>query len=244
MRNALMAAQFAGTQKGLQRPSTPLSRGIRSRSEAAGTAESDHECARTESARMGGMPQTAAGKRARRRSSKVPARGQGAAGRAGARDGTASEMGPGGRPAWQRKADRYGGLPAQIHATRPPVGCRNDVISRTTSLSESMALAPTARNGPPLGFSPARRGDTMAMPDASRRLAAGQGAGNGVERGRACGWASATPRGRRDIERRDKEGRPSRDIREVPLRRRDPQLHTHVTVFNSVLTERGHIGGP
>src|SRR5277367_3710596 len=45
-----------------------------------------------------------------------------------------------------------------------------------------------------------------------------------------------------DIERRDKQGRVYTDIREVPLQTADPQLHTHVTVFNSVLTESGRIG--
>ncbi len=43
-------------------------------------------------------------------------------------------------------------------------------------------------------------------------------------------------------ERRDREGRAYTDIREVPLQTADPQLHTHVTMFNSVLTDSGHIG--
>ncbi len=59
------------------------------------------------------------------------------------------------------------------------------------------------------------------------------------------GWISFqhyTARPAVDIERRDKEGRAYTDIREVPLQTADPQLHTHVTVLNSVLTESGHIG--
>ena len=59
------------------------------------------------------------------------------------------------------------------------------------------------------------------------------------------GWISFqhyTARPAVDIERRDREGRAYTDIREVPLQTADPQLHTHVTVFNSVLTDSGRIG--
>ena len=59
------------------------------------------------------------------------------------------------------------------------------------------------------------------------------------------GWISFqhyTARPAVDIERHDKEGRAYTDIREVPLQTADPQLHTHVTVFNSVLTESGRVG--
>ena len=72
----------------------------------------------------------------------------------------------------------------------------------------------------------------------------GQGGADGVEPG-ALGWISFqhyTARPAVDIERHDKEGRAYTDIREVPLQTADPQLHTHVTVFNSVLTESGRVG--
>ena len=68
--------------------------------------------------------------------------------------------------------------------------------------------------------------------------------GEGVETGE-LGWISFqhyTARPAVDIERRDREGRAYTDIREVPLQTADPQLHTHVTVFNSVLTDSGRIG--
>jgi hypothetical protein len=71
-----------------------------------------------------------------------------------------------------------------------------------------------------------------------------QGGSDGVEPG-ALGWISFqhyTARPAVDIERHDKEGRAYTDIREVPLQTADPQLHTHVTVFNSVLTESGRVG--
>ena len=72
----------------------------------------------------------------------------------------------------------------------------------------------------------------------------GQGGADGVEPG-ALGWISFqhyTARPAVDIERHDKQGRAYTDIREVPLQTADPQLHTHVTVFNSVLTESGRVG--
>ena len=72
----------------------------------------------------------------------------------------------------------------------------------------------------------------------------GAGGRDGVEPG-TLGWISFqhyTARPAVDIERRDKQGRAYTDIREVPLQTADPQLHTHVTVFNNVLTESGHIG--
>ena len=64
-------------------------------------------------------------------------------------------------------------------------------------------------------------------------------------RDRHSGWIGFqhyTARPAVDIERRDREGRAYTDIREVPLQTADPQLHTHVTVFNSVQTDSGHIG--
>jgi TrwC relaxase len=72
----------------------------------------------------------------------------------------------------------------------------------------------------------------------------GAGGRDGVEPG-TLGWISFqhyTARPAVDIERRDKEGRAYTDIRDVPLQTADPQLHSHVTVFNSILTNSGHIG--
>ena len=54
---------------------------------------------------------------------------------------------------------------------------------------------------------------------------------------------STTPHGRPSISSGGTgQGRAYTDIREVPLQTADPQLHTHVTVLNSVLTDSGRIG--
>ena len=62
---------------------------------------------------------------------------------------------------------------------------------------------------------------------------------------RELGWISFqhyTARPAVDIVRTDAEGRAYTDPREVPLQTADPQLHTHATVFNAVLTESGRLG--
>jgi len=134
----------------------------------------------------------------------------------------------------------------QIHATRPPVGFVDLTFSADKSLSVAWALAPTeAERAALLDIHRHAVADTMAYAETHLGVARrGQGGGDGVEAG-ALGWISFqhyTARPSVDIERRDKEGRAYTDIREVPLQTADPQLHTHVTVFNSVLTESGRIG--
>jgi len=135
----------------------------------------------------------------------------------------------------------------QIHATRPPVGFVDMTFSADKSLSVAWALAPTAAERSALvDIHRHAVADTMAYAETHLGVARrGQGGGDGVEAG-ALGWISFqhyTARPAVDIERRDTQGRAYTDIREVPLQTADPQLHTHVTVLNSVLTDSGHIGG-
>jgi TrwC relaxase/AAA domain len=134
----------------------------------------------------------------------------------------------------------------QIHATRPPVGFVDMTFSADKSLSVAWALAPTAaERAALLDIHRHAVADTMAYAETQLGFARrGQGGGEGAEKGE-LGWISFqhyTARPAVDIERRDKQGRAYTDIREVPLQTADPQLHTHVTVFNSVLTDSGRIG--
>ena len=196
----------------------------------------------------GGVPQTAAGKAlptpivegARKRfkaSLGVPAH----------REATADEFAhlENGRLANGRLID-MADYRRQIHATRPPVGFVDMTFSADKSLSVAWALAPTAaERASLLDIHRHAVADTMAYAEAQLGFARrGQGGGEGVETGE-LGWISFqhyTARPAVDIERRDRQGRAYTDIREVPLQTADPQLHTHVTVFNSVLTDRGRIG--
>ena len=134
----------------------------------------------------------------------------------------------------------------QIHATRPPVGFVDMTFSADKSLSVAWVLAPTeAERAALLDIHRHAVADAMAYAETHLGVARrGQGGGEGVETGE-LGWISFqhyTARPAVDIEQRDKQGRAYTDIREVPLQTADPQLHTHVTVLNSVLTDSGRIG--
>jgi hypothetical protein len=196
----------------------------------------------------GGMPQTAAGKA-------LPAaiiegarkRFEAALGVPTHREATADEITQleNGRLATGRLID-MADYRRQIHATRPPVGFVDMTFSADKSLSVAWALAPTeAERSALVDIHRRAVADTMAYAETHLGVARrGQGGGDGIEAGE-FGWISFqhyTARPAVDIERRDREGRAYTDIREVPLQTADPQLHTHVTVFNSVLTDSGHIG--
>ena len=196
----------------------------------------------------GGMPQTAAGKA-------LPAaivegarkRFKAALGVPAHREATADEIAhlENGRLANGRLID-MADYRRQIHATRPPVGFVDMTFSADKSLSVAWALAPTeAERAALLDIHRHAVADTMAYAETHLGFARrGQGGGEAVEPGE-LGWISFqhyTARPAVDIERRDREGRAYTDIREVPLQTADPQLHTHVTVFNSVLTDSGRIG--
>ena len=134
----------------------------------------------------------------------------------------------------------------QIHATRPPVGFFDMTFSADKSLSVAWALAPTeAERAALLDLHQRAVADTMTYVETKLGFASNRAAGlYAVEPG-TLGWISFqhyTARPAAEIERRDREGRAYTDIREVPSATADPQLHTHVTVFNSVLTESGRIG--
>lgn len=140
-------------------------------------------------------------------------------------------------------AARYRG---QIHGTRPPVGFVDLTFSADKSLSVAWALAPTAaERSALLDIHRQAVAATMAYAETQLGVARrGRGGRGGVEEGELA-WISFqhyTARPAVDIERHDKEGRAYTDIREVPLQTADPQLHTHVTVLNSVLTTSGHVG--
>ena len=134
----------------------------------------------------------------------------------------------------------------QIHSTRPPVGFVDLTFSADKSLSVAWALAPTtAEQAVLLDIHKHAVADAMAYVEQRVGFARiGDGGRDGAEPGK-LGWISFqhyTARPAVDIVRTDAEGRAYTDPREVPLQTADPQLHTHATVFNAVLTESGRLG--
>src|SRR5277367_2476311 len=136
---------------------------------------------------------------------------------------------------------------------RPAASPRCSVSIRSSRHRRSrsgMCSPVSARTGAchrPLPPRRCRRRSSKVRASGSRRRWVCQRIARGlyaVEPG-TLGWISFqhyTARPAVDIERRDKQGRVYTDIREVPLQTADPQLHTHVTVFNSVLTDSRRIG--
>ena len=196
----------------------------------------------------GGTPQTASGKALPTKTVEgARKRFKDAIGLPTHREATADELAhlANGRLATGRFIDRAD-YRRQIHATRPPIGFFDMTFSADKSLSVAWALAPTeAERAALLDIHQRAVADTMTYVETQLGFARkGQGGKDGVEPGE-LGWISFqhyTARPAVNIERRDNEGRAYTDIREVPLQTADPQLHTHVTVFNSVLTASGRIG--
>ena len=195
------------------------------------------------------MPQNAAGKPLAGRDRRGCAQAvQGGARRAGApRGNRRRNRAPGERPAGDRAADRYGGLPP-ADPRHAPAGrvCRHDVFRRQIVVGRLGIGADRGGTDRPAGYSPPCRCRHDGLCRDASRLCPPQARAAGMgSRPASSGWISFqhyTARPAVDIERRDREGRAYTDIREVPLQTADPQLHTHVTVFNSVLTDSGHIG--
>ena len=133
-----------------------------------------------------------------------------------------------------------------IHATRPRVGFVDLTFSADKSLSVAWALAPTEVERAAL-LDIHRNAVADAMAHVEHRIGfttKGASGREGVEPGK-LGWISFqhyTARPAVDIVRTDSEGRAYTDPREVPLQTADPQLHTHCTVFNAVLTDSGRLG--
>jgi hypothetical protein len=134
----------------------------------------------------------------------------------------------------------------QINATTPPVAFVDLTFSADKSVSLSFALAPTeVERAIWLSIVKDATADAMAYAEESlgvaRRGAAGLGA---TERAELAwiGFQHYTSRPAVDVVRRDAEGREFTDPREVPVATADPNLHQHVVVLSSLLTDGGHVG--
>jgi TrwC relaxase/AAA domain len=119
-------------------------------------------------------------------------------------------------------------------------------FSADKSLSVAWALAPTpAERALLLDIHRAAVTETMQYVEQTLgQVRRGDGGRHGTEQGQIA-WITFnhfTSRPTVDIERVDKEGRSYTDFATVPLRRADPQVHSHAIVPNVVLTENGHVG--
>ena len=134
----------------------------------------------------------------------------------------------------------------QIHATKSPIGFVDLTLSADKSLSTAWALATsTAERETLYGIHKRAVAATMAYVEKEVGFTQRGGANNRRLEPGELAWISFdhfTARPAVDIERHDEAGRTYTETREVPSQVADPQLHTHVTVLNSVLTEGGHVG--
>ena len=133
-----------------------------------------------------------------------------------------------------------------VNAKRERVTFLDLTFSADKSLSVAWALAPTpAERAMLLDIHRTAVAETMRYVEQSLgQVRRGDGGRNGIERGDIA-WITFghfTSRPTVDVERTDKEGRSYTDFATVPLRRADPQIHTHAIVPNVVLTESGHVG--
>jgi hypothetical protein len=133
-----------------------------------------------------------------------------------------------------------------VNAKRERVTFLDLTFSADKSLSATWALAPTAaERALLLDIHRTAVAETMHYVEHSLgQVRRGDGGRHGIERGHIA-WITFghfTSRPTVDVERVDKEGRSYTDFATVPLRRADPQIHTHAIVPNVVLTESGHVG--
>lgn len=139
-----------------------------------------------------------------------------------------------------------GDIMARLNATKAPIAYVDMVWSADKSVSVAWALAPTeAERAMIVTAHRDAVASTMAYVEErlgfARKGKAGRG---GTERG-AVTWVSFhhyTSRPTEQIDRTDSAGTGYTVHQEVPVEKPDPQLHTHSTLLNAVLTDSGRVG--
>jgi hypothetical protein len=134
----------------------------------------------------------------------------------------------------------------QVTATRARVAYIDFTFSADKSFSVAWALAPTEGERA-LIHQITKDAAAAAMAYAEHLLGhatVGRSGKGGSERGVLAwiGFDHYTSRPTVDIARIDSEGRAYTEMREVPLRTADPNIHFHMVALNSVLTPSGRIG--
>ena len=134
----------------------------------------------------------------------------------------------------------------QMTATRARVAYIDFTFSADKSFSVAWALAPTEGERA-LIHQITKDAAAAAMNHAEYLLGEariGRDGKGGSERGELAwiGFDHYTSRPTVDIARTDSEGRAYTEMRDVPLRTADPNIHFHMVALNSVFTESGRIG--
>jgi hypothetical protein len=134
----------------------------------------------------------------------------------------------------------------KLNATKAPIAYVDMVWSADKSVTLAWALAPTEAEAA-MVLQAHRDATDEAMAYVEHRLGftrKGKAGRDGVEKGRVA-WIKFdhyTSRPTAEVARRDPDGRSYTEFRDVPMRVADPQLHTHATMLNAVMTESGRIG--
>jgi hypothetical protein len=132
------------------------------------------------------------------------------------------------------------------HATKRPIGFVDLTFSMDKTGSAAFALAPNeAERAIILGIHQNAVADAMTFFEKHVGFATmGAGGKDGVEAAKMA-WITFqhyTARPAVDVEMVDQDGVAYTERRDVPTQKPDPQLHSHVTVLFSLLTDSGRIG--
>ena len=139
-----------------------------------------------------------------------------------------------------------GDVLAKLNATKAPIAYVDLVWSADKSVSVAWALAPTEAERAMI-LTAHRDAVNAAMRYVEERIGfirRGKAGRAGVESG-AVTWMTFhhyTSRPTAQVDRTDADGTGYTVNHEVPLNDPDPQLHTHVTLLNAVMTDSGRIG--
>ena len=139
-----------------------------------------------------------------------------------------------------------GDVLAKLNATKAPIAYVDLVWSADKTVSVAWALAPTEAERAMI-LTAHRDAVNAAMRYVEERIGfirKGKAGRDGIEAG-AVTWMTFhhyTSRPTAQVDRTDAHGTGYTVNQEVPLNDPDPQLHTHVTLLNAVMTDSGRIG--
>ncbi len=139
-----------------------------------------------------------------------------------------------------------GDILRKLNSTRTPIAYIDLIWSADKSVTLAWALAPTQAEAAMI-IKAHNDATDSAMSYTEERFGfvkKGKDGRDGLEKG-SIAWIKFdhyTSRPIKEVAVKDAEGRPYTEFADVPMKISNPLIHTHSTMFNAVLTERGHIG--